>query len=86
MFELKSSYEFISSDQTKALLIPTLMSPHIRQPFSSSISPRLPLLSPPFQKVLETVCINCKLGETPLTKNDYIKLFIKLSKENNEMS
>jgi hypothetical protein len=34
----------------------------------------------PFHKVLETVCLNCNLGDTPLDKSDYIKLLIKIVK------
>ena len=62
------------------------MSPIIdRQSFSNSMAPKLPLLQQPFQKVLETICINCKLGDTPLTKTDYVKLAEKVSKSGSEV-
>lgn len=57
------------------------MSPFInRQTFQQSISPKFPLLSPPFNKVLDTICINCNLTPTPTSKEEYKHLLKIISK------
>jgi hypothetical protein len=43
---------------------------------------RLPLFPQPYHKILETVCLNLQLGDTPLTRQQYITLAIKVT--NNE--
>ena len=55
----------------------------VRQAFSNS--PKYSILSPPYHKVLETVCFNCKLGETPLSKLEYIKMTQRITKNTNTL-
>ena len=62
----------------------TLMSPMIvRQAFSDPL--KYSILPPPYHKFLETVCINCKLGETPLSKAEYIKMAQRIAKNANNL-